>query len=71
MAEGMSASKTPFSQRIPDPAETALYTKEMLESLKAIAVRQRQPLLAHLLDLAAMEAKTLGESYPRDTLFPG
>lgn len=67
----MSASKNQPFQQIPDPAETALYTKDMLESLKVIAVKQKQPLLAHLLDLAAMEAKSLGESYPRDTLLPG
>ena len=67
----MSASQNLTLQNIPNPAETALYTKDMLESLKMIAVKQRQPLLAHLLDLAAMEAKSLGESYPRDTLLPG
>ena len=48
--------------RLPDPCESAQYTKEMLESLKKIAVQQRQPLLAHLLDLAALEAKTLGDA---------
>jgi|WetSurMetagenome_2_1015567.scaffolds.fasta_scaffold2481061_1 hypothetical protein len=67
----MPASSHATLQRIPNPAETALYTKDMLDSLRIIAVKQRQPLLAHLLDLAAMEAKTLGESYQRDTLLPG
>jgi len=39
------------------PAETALYTQQMLESLRKIALRQNQAMLAHLLELAAMEAK--------------
>lgn len=47
--------------RLPDPSESAQYTKDMLESLRKIAIQQRQPLLAHLLDLAALEAKTLGD----------
>ncbi len=42
------------------PTETALYTYEMLESLRKIAVRQDQSLLAHLLHLAAVEAKVQG-----------
>jgi|GEM_PF-2425779 len=56
--------------RTPDPAETAQYTGEMLESLKKIAVQQRQLLLAHLLDLAALEAKSLGKSQDQDILLP-
>lgn len=39
------------------PSETARYTHEMLESLRKIALQQGQGLLAHLLELAAMEAK--------------
>lgn len=39
------------------PKETAAYTKEMLDSLRKIALQQNQHLLAHLLDLAALEAK--------------
>jgi len=39
------------------PGETANYTAEMLESLRKIASRQGQGLLAHLLDLAFVEAK--------------
>lgn len=46
----------------PDPVETAQYTKDMLESLKKIALQQQQPLLAHLLDLAVWEAKSLGKN---------
>jgi hypothetical protein len=55
------------------PVETAQYTKEMLESLRKIALQQKQILLAHLLDLAAVEAKALGESQTQtqETLLPG
>ena len=42
------------------PAETARYTRDMLESLRKIAVGQNQGLLAHLLGLAAIEAKVAG-----------
>ena len=64
--------RTPLpAPRVPAPHESALYTWDMLETLKKIALQQNQHLLAHLLDLAAMEAKTLGESQDQDTLFPG
>jgi len=53
------------------PAQSAQYTTEMLESLKKIALRQNQRLLAHLLDLAAIEAKSLVVSQDHETLFPG
>ena len=43
------------------PADSARYTGEMLESLRKIAVGQSQGLLAHLLGLAAVEAKYLSE----------
>ena len=66
----MSLQKEIPVLRTPDPAETAQYTKDMLESLKKIAMQQRQLLLAHLLDLAAVEAKSLGTSQDQDTLFP-
>jgi hypothetical protein len=67
----MSLQNGISSQQAPGPAETAQYTKDMLESLKKIAIQQKQPLLAHLLDLAALEARTLGESQSQDTLLPG
>ena len=41
------------------PGESARYTREMLESLKSIAVRQQQHVLAGLLEAAAREAKRL------------
>jgi len=54
------------------PAETALYTYEMLESLRKIALQQGQNLLAHLLNLAAMEAKVQsGQGSDQDTALPG
>ena len=52
------------------PAETARYTRDLLESLRRIALGQGQGLLAHLLGLAAMEAKALGDQL-QDTLPPG
>ena len=41
------------------PADSARYTREMLESLRKIATNQGQALLAHLFGLAALEAKHL------------
>jgi hypothetical protein len=52
------------------PAETALYTKDTLDSLRKIALQQRQVLLAHLLELAAVEAKALGTARSQETLSP-
>jgi hypothetical protein len=37
--------------------EYAVYTEAMLQSLRNIATLYEQPMLAHLLDLAAIEAK--------------
>ncbi len=53
------------------PAETARYTEEMLGSLSRIALRQGQSLLAHLLELAAVEAKIQGTHVAHDTELPG
>ena len=52
------------------PAETARYTRDLLESLRKIALGQGQGLLAHLLGLAAMEAKHLGD-HAQETPPPG
>ena len=41
------------------PGETARYTKELLESLREISIRQKQFVLAGLLEAAAREAKKL------------
>ena len=46
--------ETPFS-----PIESARYTADMLESLRKMAARQGQPILAHLLELAQAEARML------------
>ena len=61
-----SPSLTGFS-----PAETARYTEEMLESLRRIATRQGQLLLAHLLVLAAVEAKIQSGQVDHETALPG
>jgi hypothetical protein len=53
------------------PADTAQYTYDMLESLRKIALQQGQALLAHLLNLAAMEAKAQGVQPDQDTALPG
>ena len=53
------------------PAETAQYTKDTLESLRKIALQQRQVLLAHLLELAVVEAKALSQAQSQETRFPG
>jgi hypothetical protein len=52
------------------PVETARYTGELLESLRKIAARQGQRVLAHLLELARFEAQSLaagscGEAAPK------
>ncbi len=52
------------------PAETARYTQDLLESLRKIALSQGQGLLAHLLGLAAAEARHLGTQL-QDTPPPG
>ena len=43
------------------PSESARYTREMLESLRKIAAGQNQGLLAHLLGMAAAEARFLAD----------
>ena len=52
------------------PAETARYTRDLLETLRKIALGQSQGLLAHLLGLAAVEAKHLGDQ-AQETPPPG
>jgi hypothetical protein len=52
------------------PAQTARYTGDLLESLRKIALGQGQGLLAHLLGLAAMEAKSLAD-HAQETRPPG
>jgi len=52
------------------PAETALYTRDLVESLRKIALGQGQTLLAHLLGLAAVEAKAWAD-HAHETRPPG
>ena len=52
------------------PAETARYTAELLESLRKIAVRQEQVLLAHFLELAVVEAKAQAAIQAQETRLP-
>ena len=52
------------------PRETAMYTADLVESLRKIALKQDQPLLAHLLELAAVEAKSLARDQGQDTRLP-
>jgi hypothetical protein len=54
-----------------NPAETARYSRDLIESLRKIALQQGHSLLAHLLGLAALEAKALARGdYDHDTRFP-
>jgi hypothetical protein len=53
------------------PVETARYTRDLIESLRKIAGQQGHSLLAHLLELAAIEAKALAEGdYAQETRLP-
>ena len=52
------------------PAETAQYTRELLESLRKIAIKQNQALLAHFLELAALEAKAQASVQAQQTRLP-
>jgi hypothetical protein len=52
------------------PTETAQYTSDMLESLRKIAFRQGQVLLAHFLELAAVEARAQATGYAQATRLP-
>lgn len=49
------------SQEI-SPADSARYTRDMLSQLKAMADRQGQTVLAHLLALATLEAAALAKA---------
>ena len=59
-AEIVSKSLQPMAALPPiPPLEATRYMGDMLESLGKLARRQGQELLAHLLDLAQLEAKSL------------
>ena len=68
-----ASSRTP--RPLPDiiltPEQSARYTRDLIESLRKIALQQGQSLLAHLLGLAAMEAKALADrDYAQETRLP-
>jgi hypothetical protein len=70
-AATVSRSKTPVEPLAAlTPAETARYTAEMIESLRKIALKQGQLLLAHFLELAAFEAKAQANQ-DHETRLPG
>ena len=55
----------------PTPAETAHYIGDLIESLRKMALAHDLKLLAHLLGLAAIEARThLRLVQRQDTKFP-
>jgi hypothetical protein len=52
------------------PAQSAQYTGDLLESLRKIAFKQGQVLLAHFLELAALEARAQAAIQDQDTRLP-
>lgn len=52
------------------PRQTAKYTSELLQSLRKIAFRQGQALLAHILELAQLEASAQADGHDHDTRLP-
>lgn len=52
------------------PADTARYTAELLDSLRKMAIKQQQVLLAHFLELAAVEARAQAGRQARETRLP-
>jgi hypothetical protein len=62
VAKSQTPGGTPPAKTSLSPGETARYTRELLESLRKIAERQGQGVLAHLLALARYEAQTLADA---------
>jgi hypothetical protein len=52
----------PPPQRAISPVESARYTADQVECLRKMAARQGQDILAHLLELALFEARSLGRN---------
>jgi hypothetical protein len=52
------------------PEDTARYTAEMIDSLRKLALKQGQALLAHLLSLAALEARAQADGQAQETRLP-
>jgi hypothetical protein len=67
-----SSSRPAHTRKLPPttPADTARYTRDLLESLRKMAVGQGHTLLAHLLTLAALEAGSIADQ-AQDTRLPG
>jgi hypothetical protein len=51
-----------IAKRLPKPGESALYTYDMLISLRRIAELQNQTRLVQLIEAAAAEAKTISRT---------
>ncbi len=66
------SSRTNYLQPRPPatPLDTALYTRDLLETLRKMALGQCHILLAHLLNLAALEAKAIADQ-AQETRLPG
>jgi hypothetical protein len=52
------------------PEDSARYTAEMIDSLRKLALKQGQALLAHLLSLAALEARAQADGQLQETRLP-
>jgi hypothetical protein len=52
------------------PEDSARYTAELIDSLRKIALKQGQALLAHLLSLAALEARAQADGQAQETRLP-
>ena len=64
-----SAARRPAPDQL-TPGQTAKYTSELLESLRKIAFRQGQALLAHILELAELEARAQADFQDQETRLP-
>ena len=58
---GASLRSKPRAQRTPNPQQTALYTYDMLVSLKRLAELNKQARLAALIEQAADEAQIISK----------
>lgn len=67
----MSGNDFNISENEISHLESVDYTRDILISLQKMASVQKHTLLAHLLSLAAEEARMLKNDYRQDTLPPG
>lgn len=61
---GASLRSKPRALRAPNPKQTALYTYDMLLSLKRLAELNKQARLAALIEQAADEAQNISHAKP-------